>query len=367
MEKKMIDYPLFFIAILLSLFGIIMIFSASYYYAYYNTINHDSYHFLKKQLLGFILGLFVMYITSYIDYRVFKKFAVFIYLCGLISLVLVLIPGIGKLVNDARRWIDVGPIQFQPSELGKFALVIVISYIMDKVIKEKLSLKLFLIVMFLTGIYFFLIYKEPNMSTGLIILGISFVMLFIGGLNLTYIFTSLIVAAPILYILTIKESYRLSRIQTMLDPWSDPKGKGYQVIQSLYAIGSGGLFGQGIGQSRQKLLYIPEPHTDFIFSITCEELGFIGACFVIILFILFIWRGIVIALQAPDRFGTFIAFGVTTIIALQSILNIAVVTATIPATGVPLPFITYGGSSIVFNLFGVGLLLSISRRIKVLK
>lgn len=365
MEKKMIDYPLFYITLLLSLIGVVMIFSASYYYAYYQF--HDSYHFLKKQILGLILGLIVMSITSHMDYRVFKRLSVIIYILGAVCLILVLVPGIGKLVNNARRWIDIGPIQFQPSELAKYALVIILSSYLDNTFESKSKFKIFLISILLAGIYFGLIYKEPNMSTGILILAITMLILFISGLNIGYFVTIGAMCVPVVYYLTVKEQYRLERIQTLFNPWADPTDKGYQIIQSLYAIGSGQLFGMGLGQSRQKLLYIPEPHTDFIFSIICEELGFIGATFIIILFILFIWRGIVIALQSPDRFGTFLAFGVTAVIGFQAILNIAVVTASVPATGVPLPFITYGGSSIVFHMFGVGLLLSISRRIKVIK
>lgn len=365
MEKKMIDYPLLYITLLLSLIGVVMIFSASYYYAYYQF--HDSYYFLKKQIIGLVLGLIVMYITSQIDYRVWKKFAVILYIIAAISLVAVLIPGIGKLVNNARRWIDIGPVQFQPSELAKYALVITLSTYFDRVDKPKSRFKVFVISMLLTGLFFVLIYKEPNMSTCILILGISMLMLFAWGLNLGYFVTMGTLAVPVLYYLTTKEQYRVERIQALFNPWADPTDKGYQIIQSLYAISSGGLFGMGLGQSRQKLLYIPEPHTDFIFSILCEELGFVGAIFVIVLFVLFVWRGIVIALNSPDRFGTLLAFGVTSIIAMQAILNIAVVTASVPATGVPLPFITYGGTSIVFHLFGVGILLSISKRIKVIK
>jgi len=361
----MIDYPLLYIALLLSLIGVVMIFSASYYYAYYQF--HDSYHFLKKQLIGLVLGIIVMYITSQLDYRILKRLSILFYIIGAISLVLVLMPGIGKLVNNARRWIDIGPVQFQPSELAKYALVILLASYLDDTAESKSKFKVFVISMLLSGVYFALIYKEPNMSTSILILGITMLMLFAWGLNISYFVTIGTLSLPVLYYLTIKEKYRVERIQALFNPWADPTDKGYQVIQSLYAIGSGGLFGMGLGQSRQKLLYIPEPHTDFIFSILCEELGFVGAVFVIVLFILFIWRGIVIALHAPDRFGTLLAFGVTGIIATQAILNIAVVTASVPATGVPLPFITYGGSSILFHMFGVGVLLSISRRIKLLK
>lgn len=361
----MVDYPLLYIALLLSLIGVVMIFSASYYYAYYQF--HDSYYFLKKQLIGLLLGIIVMYITSQLDYRILKKLSILLYITGAISLALVLVPGIGKLVNNARRWIDIGPIQFQPSELAKYALVILLASYLDDTAESKSKFKVFIISMLLSGVYFVLIYKEPNMSTSILILGITMLMLFAWGLNISYFVTIGVLSLPVLYYLTIKEKYRLERIQVLFNPWADPTDKGYQIIQSLYAIGSGGLFGMGLGQSRQKLLYIPEPHTDFIFSILCEELGFVGAVFVIVLFILFIWRGIVIALHARDRFGTLLAFGVISIITTQAILNIAVVTASVPATGVPLPFITYGGSSILFHMFGVGVLLSISRRIKVLK
>ncbi|WAM31114.1 putative lipid II flippase FtsW [Caldicellulosiruptor naganoensis] len=365
MERKMIDYPLLYIALLLSLIGVVMIFSASYYYAYYQF--NDSYYFLKKQLIGLILGIVVMYITSQIDYRILKKLSVILYIIGVIFLILVLIPGIGKLVNNARRWIDIGPVQFQPSELAKYALVILLASYFDNTAETKSKFRVFVISMILSGVYFMLIYKEPNMSTSILILAIAMLMIFAWGLNIGYFVTIGFLALPVLYYLTVKEEYRVERIQALFNPWADPTDKGYQIIQSLYAIGSGGLFGMGLGQSRQKLLYIPEPHTDFIFSILCEELGFVGALFVIVLFILFIWRGIVIALHAPDRFGLLLAFGITSIIAIQAILNIAVVTASVPATGVPMPFITYGGSSILFHMFGVGILLSISRRIKVLK
>ncbi|WP_052671505.1 putative lipid II flippase FtsW [Caldicellulosiruptor naganoensis] len=361
----MIDYPLLYIALLLSLIGVVMIFSASYYYAYYQF--NDSYYFLKKQLIGLILGIVVMYITSQIDYRILKKLSVILYIIGVIFLILVLIPGIGKLVNNARRWIDIGPVQFQPSELAKYALVILLASYFDNTAETKSKFRVFVISMILSGVYFMLIYKEPNMSTSILILAIAMLMIFAWGLNIGYFVTIGFLALPVLYYLTVKEEYRVERIQALFNPWADPTDKGYQIIQSLYAIGSGGLFGMGLGQSRQKLLYIPEPHTDFIFSILCEELGFVGALFVIVLFILFIWRGIVIALHAPDRFGLLLAFGITSIIAIQAILNIAVVTASVPATGVPMPFITYGGSSILFHMFGVGILLSISRRIKVLK
>lgn len=361
----MIDYPLLYVTLLLTLIGVVMIFSASYYYAYYQF--HDSYHFLKKQLIGILLGIIVMYITSQLDYRVFKKLSVLLYIIGAVLLVAVLIPGIGKLVNNARRWIDIGPVQFQPSELAKYALVILLASYLDDASESRSKFKVFIISLLLSGVYFALIYKEPNMSTAILILGITMLMLFAWGINISYFVPIGVLALPVLYYLTVKEKYRLERIQVLFNPWADPTDRGYQIIQSLYAIGSGGLFGMGLGQSRQKLLYIPEPHTDFIFSVLCEELGFVGAVFVIILFILFIWRGIIIALHARDRFGTLLAFGVTSIIAIQSVLNIAVVTASVPATGVPLPFITYGGTSIVFHMFGVGLLLSISRRIKITK
>ncbi|WP_052670962.1 putative lipid II flippase FtsW [Caldicellulosiruptor morganii] len=361
----MVDYPLLYVTLLLSLIGVVMIFSASYYYAYYQF--HDSYHFLKKQLIGLVLGIAVMYITSQMDYKIFKKLSVLFYITGTVFLVLVLIPGIGKLVNNARRWIDIGPIQFQPSELAKYALVILLASYLDETAETKSKFKVFIISIILSSVYFILIYKEPNMSTAILILAIAMLMLFAWGLNIGYFLTIGSLSLPVLYYLTVKEAYRVERIQALFNPWADPTDKGYQIIQSLYAIGSGGLFGMGLGQSRQKLLYIPEPHTDFIFSILCEELGFAGAVSIIILFILFIWRGFVIALNAPDRFGLLLAFGITSIIAVQAILNIAVVTASVPATGVPMPFITYGGSSILFHMFGVGILLSISRRIKVLK
>lgn len=359
--KRPFDFGIFIVILLLLAGGIIMISSASSAYALH---RHDnSYHFLVKQLAWAGLGIALMLIISRIDYRLWGKFSGVIFFASISLLIIVLIPHIGVERNYARRWIDLGFTEFQPSEAVKFALIIFFSY---KLSKAKDSLASFwtglLPYLIWIGIIVFLLLRQPHMSSAAVIAFVGLLILFIAGARIWhFILLSFPVfalgAAAIVY-----EPYRLKRLLTFFNPWSDPQGDGWQIIQSLYAIGSGGLFGLGLGRSRQKFLYIPEPHNDFIFSILAEELGYIGVLAVLTLFLIFIWRGLRVAMNAPDTFGSYLAAGITSLVAIQVFINVAVVTSSMPVTGMPLPFFSYGGSSLLFLMVGMGILLNISRR-----
>ncbi|MEN6413708.1 MAG: stage V sporulation protein E [Veillonellales bacterium] len=359
-RPKSPDFIIFFtVAILLGL-GVVMVYSSSAVSAYVNF--HDSYYFLKRQLIWVSLGLLTMLLTMNIDYHVWRKLTKPIMLVTLCLLVLVLIPGLGKVVNGARRWLGFGSLYLQPSEVAKLSMVLFCSTTLarrqDKMtsfFKGVVPQLLMLIVVF--G----LILKEPDLGTALAIGGTVFVLLFTAGAKISHLVSLGIAGVGGIIAAILVEPYRLKRLLAFSDPWSDPLDTGYHIIQSLYAIGSGGLFGVGLGRSREKFLYLPEPHTDFIFAILGEELGFIGTTAVILLFFLFAWRGFKVAISAPDIYGSLLAAGMTTMIIIQALMNIAVVTASMPVTGIPLPFISFGGSALIFTMAGVGILLNISR------
>ena len=306
-----------------------------------------------------------MTFISNIDYRFYKKFYKIAYIIAIILLAAVLI--FGKTINNAKRWIYVtDSLSFQPSELVKFCMIVFYAGILTK---DRDELKLFIkgwikhLALLIPIIGLLII--EPHLSASVVIIAIVGIMMIIAGCKLWQIivpgFTIGIPLAGIAIWKIPKFAHAVKRITTFIDPWQDKLGDGYQVIQSLYAIGSGGLFGAGLGQSKQKYLYLPEPQNDFIFSVLAEELGFIGCAFVIILFAIFIWRGILIAMKAPDMFGSLVATGITGMIGIQVIINIAVVTSSMPATGMPLPFFSYGGTALVILLCQIGVLLNISR------
>jgi len=369
---KQIDFFLLIVTILLLLLGIIMVLSASAPSALSKTGN--SYTYVTKQVIFAVIGLGAMYFASKIDYRVLKKFYWPIYWISVIGLLLVLIPNVGISVNGARRWINLGFAQFQPSEFTKVGLIIFYAgYLADHKSELRDFKKGFLTpliwVLIPIGIAFFI---QNHLSVGLVMGAITVVMMLMAGCRLAhFIVTGLVVGgfgagALGLYMASKGESagdasFRLDRILSFMDPWKDPLGTGYQTIQSLYAIGSGGLFGVGLGESKQKYLYIPEPQNDFIFSILAEELGFVGCTLVIMLFALFIWRGILIAMKAPDMFGSLLATGITTLVMVQVAINIGVVTNSIPNTGMPLPFFSAGGTALVILLGMCGILLNISK------
>lgn len=335
-----IDFTLLITILLLLSIGLVMVLSASSPSALAEDGN--SYSYFSKQLLFGILGIIAMLFISKIDYRFYQKFYKHAWIIALILLALVLIAG--KEVNGAKRWIYITEtLSFQPSEIVKLLMIIFYAGILVKN-RDQLNLygKGFIKHMCFLAPIILLLLLQPHFSASIVIIGICSIMMIMAGCKFWhFLATGAIAGIPGMIFLIVKEPYRLQRVITFLDPWKDATGDGWQVIQSLYAIGSGGLFGAGLGESKQKYLYIPEPHNDFIFSILGEELGFIGCAIVIILFAIFIWRGILIAMKAPDMFGSLVAIGITTLVAIQVIINIAVVTSSMPATGMPLPFFSY--------------------------
>ncbi|OPX88372.1 MAG: Lipid II flippase FtsW [Pelotomaculum sp. PtaB.Bin104] len=358
-KKKSPDFVLFLTVMSMLSLGVVMVFSASEYSTMVN--YQDSFHYFKQQLVWALLGLTAMFIMVRYDYWRLKHYILPIIIIAFVLLVMVLIPGIGREVKGAQRWIAVGPLPFAPAELVKLCIIIFTAYGLSQQrnrIKNVMGLFPYLAVM---GVAALLILMQPDLGTAMSVAGIVFVMLFAAGARLTHL-GSLVAAGVVAVGAAIAlEPYRLKRFLAFLDPWADPLGDGFQTVQGLYAIGSGGLFGLGLGQSKQKFLYLPENHTDFIFAIIGEELGFIGASLVILLFILFIWRGLKIAVTSTDPFASLLATGITAWVGVQSIINIGVVTGSLPVTGIPLPFISYGGTSLLFTMIGVGMLLNISR------
>ncbi len=354
-----IDMPFLILVLVLLGIGLVMVASSSYVSAYYS--KGDSYYYIKRQLFFAIFGIFVMLAVAFFDYHRFRKFAFPILCVAVILLILVLIPGIGVKVNGARRWLNFG-IQFQPSEIGKFAIIVSFASYISANYKHmgKFQIGVFPLLCML-GSVVFLVAIETHLSGAILILAIGVIMMFVGGVALKYFAAAIGIGVAGLGGLILFTPYMQSRINMWLDPFSDPQGKGYQVIQSLYAIGSGGLLGLGLGQSRQKHLYIPEPYNDYIFSITAEELGFVGSLLIILLFVMLIWRGFTIAFHARDKFGSMLVIGIVSRIAVQTILNIAVVTNAIPSTGIGLPFFSYGGTSLLVLMFEIGVVLSVSR------
>ncbi len=353
------DFPLLITILILLAVGLIMVLSASSPSSLAE--SGDSYAYFSRQLIFGILGVVAMFFISKIDYRWLKKFykASFAISCALLLLVLF----IGEEINGATRWIQITEsFSFQPSEVVKIFMIIFYAGLLTENREKLREIKNgFLMSLFwLIPIAAFLL-LQPHLSATIVIVCTAVVMMLVAGARIKHFIVSAFLAVPLLIAAIVAEPYRLERLITFLDPWQDPSDTGYQVIQSLYAIGSGGLFGVGLGESKQKFLYIPEPHNDFIFSILAEELGFLGCIAVIALFAIFIWRGIVIAMKAPDMFGSLIAIGITSLVAIQVIINIAVVTSSMPATGMPLPFFSYGGTALLILMGSMGILLNISR------
>ena len=361
-KQKRFDTAFLIIILILLAYGVIMVFSASYPAALQKTGN--SLHFISQHVLYVAVGIAAMLLISRIDYRLYRRFAYIIFGVALILLILVAIPGVGRVLNNARRWIYISPIGFQPSEIMKFAVIVLFSHLIahyqSRMSTFKQSVLPFAAVLLVIAVLMML---EPHLSGTILIFGIGCIMMYIGGTKLRYFLAvgGLSVGAIAGIIAFKGVSYITERLQFWLNPFADINDKTWQTVQSLVAIGSGGLLGRGIGASRQKYLYLPEPYNDFIFAIICEELGLIGALFVIVLFVLFAVRGFSIASKAPDRFGFMLATGITVQICLQAALNIAVVTNTIPNTGISLPFFSYGGTAIMMQLGEMGILLNISR------
>ena len=367
------DFILCIIVFILLALGIVMVLSASAPSALAE--GGEAYEYAGKQLLFAVIGLIAMFFISKIDYRFYKKFYWPIYFFSCAVLLLVLIPGFGIEVGGARRWVGIPGIgQFQPSELTKIGLIVFYAgYLSDHKDELKDFWRGFVKPLcFLIPPIAILFFIQNHLSASLIIAMIACVMMIIAGARLLHFICAGIVGAlgAGAYIISqitsggAESNFRIDRIISFLDPWADATDTGWQVVQSLYAIGSGGLFGTGLGGSKQKYLYISEPQNDFIFSIVAEELGFVGCVIIIALFAVFIWRGILIAMKAPDNFGALLATGITSLVAIQVILNIAVVTSSMPNTGIPLPFFSYGGTALLILLGSVGVLLNISRASK---
>ncbi len=340
--------------------GIIMVYSSSSIWANYKF--NDSFFFAKRQILFAGVGIVAMFFIARIPYLFWRTHAKKLLIICFVFLIAVLIPGVGMVRGGAQSWIGVGAFSIQPSEFMKLGLIIFLAKFLAERQKYITSFQQgFLPALSLVMVAFALIMLQPDLGTGVVLVGTCMLMIFVAGARWAHFiglgliglagFVALIASAP----------YRIKRITAFLNPWEDPLGSGFQIIQSLYAIGPGGLMGLGLGQSLQKFFYLPEPQTDFIFAILAEELGFLGGSFVLLLFLLILWRGIRVALYAPDLYGSLLALGIIGMISIQVMINISVVTGLIPVTGITLPFLSYGGSSLTLTLCSVGILLSVSR------
>jgi len=354
------DTFLFASVTMLVAIGLVMIFSASSTVAY--VMYHDVAFYFKRQLIWLVVGTICAYGAYRLDYHILKRAAPYLLVAAILGLVLVLVPHVGFVVNGARRWIGAGAFSIQPSEFAKLALVIYLA--------AMLSVRGERITQFATGLaplcippilMAMLVFKEPDMGTASLLVMIAFAMFFAAGARIPHLLGIIAVTLPVAAGAVLSSSYRRARILAFIDPWKDAQNTGFHIVQSLLALGSGGLLGVGLGASRAKFFYLPEQYTDFIFSVLGEELGLIGALFVIALFIVLAYRSIRIAIAAPDKFGSFLAIGSAATIVIQAFVNIGVVTSSWPVTGVPLPFISFGGSSLVVNLVLVALIANVGR------
>lgn len=347
-------------SLLLLLIGVIMVYSASAVLAFHD--YGDSMYYLKRQLIFAVLGIVAMVATMNTNYWNWKKFAKLGIILSFAMLVIVLIPGVGVVRGGARSWLGIGSFGIQPSEFAKLGMILFLARWLSIQEKPITYFKQGLLPLLLfVGAAFGLIMLQPDLGTGAVLVGASLIIIFSAGARISHLAGLAAIGLVGLVALIAAAPYRLQRITAFLDPWQDPLGAGYQAIQSLYAVGPGGFGGLGLGMSRQKYSYLPEPQTDFIFSIIAEELGFLGGSFVLLLFLIIIWRGMRTAITAPDAFGSLLAVGIVGMIAVQVIINIAVVIGMMPVTGITLPLISAGGSSLTLMLTAIGILLNISR------
>ena len=347
--------------LMLVIFGLIMVFSASYYYS----ISQDgsAYGYLRRHGMWVIIGFAAMMFAAGFDYRNYRRMAVPVLAVSIVLLVLIFTP-LGVTVNGATRWIGAGPVTIMPGELAKLAAILFVAWYLSEDMDRIKSLTGGILPMVgLMGVLAGMIVLQPNLSTAITVCGIIVAMMLVAGMKWRYFLGAAGVGgAGILFILTfMKDSYWYARLTSFTDPFADPLGDGYQAVQSLLALGSGGLFGVGLGKSVQKNLYLPEPQNDFILAIIGEELGLVGVLGLMALYCLFLWRGVHVAINAPDQFGMLLASGVVLMVAIQVILNIAVVTSSMPATGINLPFISYGGNALLIFMFSAGVMINISR------
>ena len=354
------DFWLFGVAVVLLSIGVVMVYSASAIVA--ADRFHDSYFFLKKQVFWALLGGAGLWLMLRVDYRRLEGLVVPLLIVSAALLVLVLLPPIGQAINGTRRWIRLGPVSFQPAELAKLTLVV---YLAAFLAKNHEALDHFrqglLPPLVVAGMFGALVLAQPDLGNCLTLIALTFALLFLAGGRLRHLGLVLAPAVPLTAIAIWAAPYRLRRVTAFLDPWSDPRGSGFQIIQSWLAFGNGGVLGQGVGASKQKLFYLPESHTDFIFAIIGEELGLVGSLLVVVLFAAFAVLGVRAAVRAPDRFGSLLAVGITAWIVGQAVLNIGTVIGLLPVTGVPLPLVSFGGSSLVITMAAIGVLVNVTR------
>ncbi len=359
-SKNLTQTLLISATLFLVLLGMIMVYSASSICAAQKF--HDGAYFLKKQIAYGMLGITCMIVFMNTSYGILKKYAYPLWIVSIVLLVLVLVPAVGTRVGGAIRWLRVGPLSFQPSELAKFSLVVLLSCSLAK--KDRLRIKRFSIgvlphLIFVLPV-FVLILMQPDFGTAVTVLGFLFIMLFVAGVPGIYLSAMSAVALAATAPLIVFKPYRLERLIAFLDPWKHASDTGFQLVQSFLSFAAGGLLGTGLGQGKQKLFYLPEPHTDFILSVVGEELGFIGVALVITLFVFIILCGIRTAAHAPDFFGSYLAIGISIFVGLQAVINMGVVMGLLPTKGMPLPFVSYGGTSLMINMISIGVLLNIS-------
>lgn len=370
-----LDMPLLIFILVLLAIGLVMLFSASYANSYY--LQGNSYYYISRQAVFAVFGVAAMLVISTFDYHSFHKLAIVIFGVSLFLLVFLLIcryahiESIANWEGDATRWLNFGFVSFQPSEIAKFALIVLFAHMISRNLDRMDTFRYGVVpYVAIIGLFAALIFLESHLSATLIILALGAIMMFVGGTKPRwFLIGGVLVAAVLLFVVVTKGGYQMDRIRIWLDPFSSDLDRDltHQTRQSLYAIGSGGLLGVGLGQSRQKYLYLPAPQNDFIFAIVCEELGFVGALVIIVLFALLIWRGVYVSIHARDKFGMLLGLGITFQVGLQAVLNICVVTNTIPNTGISLPFFSYGGTALLMLLGQMGILLNISRSANVEK
>jgi cell division protein FtsW len=357
--KGSFDYILLIVVLALVGIGIVMVYSTSAILA--GDRFQDPYYFLKRQGLYAGIGFVLMIVMLFFPYRILYRFAYPLLILSILALIAVLIPGLGVRAGGAMRWLRIFTFTFQPSEFAKLGLVIFLAYFLAKKEEKIRSFSFgFLPTLLISGLVIGLVLKEPDFGTAFFLMVMVFLLLFVGGARVIYIAGAVLLAIPVVYYFLTSAAYRYKRLMSFIRPWDDPTGTSFQIIQSFLSFGSGGLFGLGLGEGKQKLFFLPAPHTDFIFSIIGEEMGLAGAMVVVLLFFIFTLRGMQIGYSVGDRFGSYLGLGLTLMISLQAVINMGVVLGLLPTKGLTLPFISYGGTSLIANLAGVGILLHLS-------
>jgi len=362
-RKRRIDFVLLITTFALVGIGIVMVYSTSAIIA--GDRFGDPYYFLRRQVLYAGVGFVLTILLMFFPYEILKRLAYPIFISSILLLIAVLIPGIGHRAGGAMRWLKIQSFSLQPSEFAKLGLIVFLAYLLSKKEEKIRSFSFgFLPPVLLSGLAIALVMKEPDFGAAFFLTVMLFLLLFISGARVIYLLGAFLISIPVAYTLLMNVGYRYKRVMGFIRPWEDPTGTSFQIIQSFLSFGSGGLFGLGLGEGRQKLFFLPAPHTDFIFSIIGEELGLVGAMVVVLLFFIFTLRGIHIGLSLQDRFGAYLALGITLMVSLQAVINMGVVLGLLPTKGLTLPFISYGGTSMVANLAGVGILLHLSTRVE---